>query len=577
MIMDFQPSKLPNHSCQPDGSVAMTSPEPTQRRLLLHGPMKLTNNNQVKKRHAFLFSDVLLIANKGYKKQFKIKFRVPINNIWLAKNTVGQGDSPELKSLKLGWPLQNFTAKFLSVELKDKWHCFLERSITQSQKMNGLQNTLVKIDTSNINNSSNSAILAAHNLDTIKDVINMALPALGLTGSERDYQLWVRYGKTDTPFPLMGHENPYTIQEHYYRTSIHQSVPGKPTSPHILLESIPEILADGKLQFILKCRDKPKPQRRGAFFRNYLSCLSSAASQNDLSPDTDFSAQPIRLQMNDLTAIILEMLHFLRQNGPSTKGIFQNIDNVDSFLCLKERIMFGQTLNWENESPLVVAAALKDCLRIIPGTLFTMELYDSWLGVLDKDKVEIREIKRLLELLPVCNVDVLRQLCLCLYEISNNASFNLMSAPKLAFNITTSVFSLWKCTTQIASMESEIVKQMSIIEILIENYPQIFEDHSESLPSESWGDSSTSSGNSTNHEIIMWNPENGTVMEPDFLNWEPLRASTPKYYLDSAQDSGMEKELGLLGKHDEKPKIVGGTYVICPLPSEELKDAHGNV
>lgn len=53
------------------------------------------------------------------------------------------------------------------------------------------------------------------------------------------------------------------------------------------------------------------------------------------------------------------MLHFLRQNGPSTKGIFQNIDNVDSFLCLKERIMFGQTLNWENESPLVVAAALK--------------------------------------------------------------------------------------------------------------------------------------------------------------------------------------------------------------------------
>ena len=39
----------------------------------------------------------------------------------------------------------------------------------------------------------------------------------------------------------------------------------------------------------------------------------------------------------------------------------------------------------------------------------------------------------------------------------------------------------------------------------------------------------------------------------------------------------MEKELGLLWKHDEKPKIVGGTYVICPLPSEELKDAHGNV
>ncbi|XP_058515794.1 rho GTPase-activating protein 20-like [Ochotona princeps] len=222
--------------------------------------------------------------------------------------------------------------------------------------------------------------------------------------------------------------------------------------------------------------------------------------------------------MNDLTAVILEMLHFLRQNGPSTKGIFQNIDNIKSFLCLKERIMFGHTLNWENESPLVMAAASKDCLRIIPGTLFTMELYDSWLGVLDEDEVEIAEIRRLLEHLPACNVDILRQLCLCLHEISNNASFNLMSAPKLAFYITTSVFSLWKCTSQIASLENEIVKQL---------WSQIF------------------------------------------LNWEPLRASAPKYYLDSAQDSGMEKELGLPEKHEEKPKLVGGTYVICPLPNIE--------
>lgn len=54
-------------------------------------------------------------------------------------------------------------------------------------------------------------------------------------------------------------------------------------------------------------------------------------------------------------------------------------------------------------------------------------------------------------------------------------------------------------------------------------------------------------------------------------------ASTPKNYQECAENPGMEKELGLLGKHDEKPKRVGGTYVICPLPSEGLKGAHGNV
>lgn len=36
----------------------------------------------------------------------------------------------------------------------------------------------------------------------------------------------------------------------------------------------------------------------------------------------------------------------------------------------------------------------KDCLRIIPGTLFTTELYDKWLRVLDEDEEKVTEIKR---------------------------------------------------------------------------------------------------------------------------------------------------------------------------------------
>lgn len=61
----------------------------------------------------------------------------------------------------------------------------------------------------------------------------------------------------------LGHENPYAIQAHYHQASLHQQALGKPTSPCSLLESIPEILADGKLQFILKCRNKTRPQVGG--------------------------------------------------------------------------------------------------------------------------------------------------------------------------------------------------------------------------------------------------------------------------------------------------------------------------
>ncbi|XP_040845905.1 rho GTPase-activating protein 20-like [Ochotona curzoniae] len=527
----------PCHTSETNDPEAMNPLENPPNPVLVHGPVKLTKNGRTKKHQAFLYDEVLLISNSKFKKKFTIKYRVPVNNIWFAESTVGEGDSRKIKSLQWGWPMQNFNAEFLSVAFKEKWHRLLERSVVHAKQLDGLHNTLVKIHASDVNNTSCSTILSVHNLDTIRDVINLALPELGLTGSERDYQLWVHYGKTEAPFPLMGHENPYAIQAHYHQASLHQQALGKPTSPCSLLESIPEILADGKLQFILKCRNKTRPQVGGGFLRNCMSCWGVTADQNDLSQDTDCYAQPNGLELEDLTAVTLEMLHYLKQKGPSTKGIFQNIDDIKSFLCLKEKIMFGYILNCENESPLVVAAALKDCLRIIPGTLFTTELYDKWLRVLDEDEEKVTEIKRLLQNLPVCNLDILRQLFSCLHEISKQASFNLMSAPKLAFCITTSIFPLWTSTS---NLESELLKKISIVEFFIENYARIFEEHNDLLLRKSWENPSTSFGSSTEQDKIVWEPENSTELTS---NTSLDSGTDPELTSNTSLDSGTDPEL----------------------------------
>ncbi|XP_040838850.1 rho GTPase-activating protein 20-like, partial [Ochotona curzoniae] len=273
------------------------------------------------------------------------------------------------------------------------------------------------------------------------------------------------------------------------------------------------------------------------FLRNCMSCWGVTADQNDLSQDTDCYAQPNGLELEDLTAVTLEMLHYLKQKGPSTKGIFQNIDNIKSFLCLKEKIMFGYILNCENESPLVVAAALKDCLRIIPGTLFTTELYDKWLRVLDEDEEKVTEIKRLLQNLPVCNLDILRQLFSCLHEISKQASFNLMSAPKLAFCITTSIFPLWTSTS---NLESELLKKISIVEFFIENYARIFEEHNDLLLRKSWENPSTSFGSSTEQDKIVWEPENSTELTS---NTSLDSGTDPELTSNTSLDSGTDPEL----------------------------------
>ncbi|XP_058516975.1 rho GTPase-activating protein 20-like [Ochotona princeps] len=126
-----------------------------------------------------------------------------------------------------------------------------------------------------------------------------------------------------------------------------------------------------------------------------MSCWCATTIQNDPPQDADSSVEFNVLQMDDLARIILEMLHVLKEKGPQTKDVFHKIDNIKSFLSLKERVMLGGVFDWANESPLVVAALLKDCLRLIPSTIFMKQLYCKWISVLDKqDEEKATEIKR---------------------------------------------------------------------------------------------------------------------------------------------------------------------------------------
>ncbi|KAL0626698.1 Rho GTPase-activating protein 20, partial [Plecturocebus cupreus] len=61
----------------------------------------------------------------------------------------------------------------------------------------------LKIFAKDIGNCAYSKTITVMNSDTANEVINMALPMLGITGSERDYQLWVNSGKEEAPYPLI--------------------------------------------------------------------------------------------------------------------------------------------------------------------------------------------------------------------------------------------------------------------------------------------------------------------------------------------------------------------------------------
>ncbi|XP_062055316.1 T-cell activation Rho GTPase-activating protein-like [Lepus europaeus] len=125
-----------------------------------------------------------------------------------------------------------------------------------------------------------------------------------------------------------------------------------------------------------------------------------------------------------------------------------------------------------------------DCLRAFPSTLFSADLYDQWLNVLDEgNDEEARDIQRLLAHLPRANAAVLRHLFSSLYAISCNASYNQMTTSKLALCITPSLLCVWRSTSTSPALEGELRRKISLVEFMIASYPRIFGDDQKSKKS----------------------------------------------------------------------------------------------
>ncbi|XP_070094475.1 rho GTPase-activating protein 20-like isoform X1 [Equus caballus] len=471
-----------------------TSSESAGRTLLIHGPVELKRGWRRQKRHLFLLSDLLLITNTNYKKHFKIKNKVPLNTIWIANclDKFGEVDTSAKRSFVLGWPTVNFVATFSSSELKEKWHSSLQRCINLAKEKDQPESIPLKIITEDIKNCVCSVTVTVTNSDTVNNIINMSLPMLGITGSEKDYQLWVSSGKKEAPCPLTGHEHPYIIKmSHRPATGLLPQGPEGST-----FQESP----DTQGQFILKPRHPARNQQRKGqksvrinFMGNWALRRGSSTCQ-DLLHVTPPSPKPGQLfgvslgdvcERDSLPPSLLDMLCFLKQKGPLTEGIFRKSANMKLCRALKETLNAGDKVNLNCESVLVVACVLKDFLRNIPGSVFTSDLYAKWVSITDGENEEekIAATQRLLDELPRANAELLRYLFGVLHNIQQHSSVNQMTAYNLATCIAPSILCLPNACS--AELESDITRKISLVQFLIENCLQIFGEDIASLLGES--------------------------------------------------------------------------------------------
>ncbi|XP_058401237.1 rho GTPase-activating protein 20 [Diceros bicornis minor] len=509
LILDKALQKRPSAKESPSASVDtcafLSSFVCSDRTLLIDGRVELKRGLQRQERHLFLFNDLFVVAKIKYNNNLKIKNKIKLSDMWTAScvDEVGEGNTNAMKSFVLGWPTVNFVATFSSPEQKDKWLSLLQRYINLEKEKDYPKSIPLKIFAKDIGNCAYSKTITVTNSDTANEVINMSLPMLGISGSERDYQLWVNSGKEEAPYPLIGHEYPYGIKMSHLRDtalltqgSKDSTTPSSLQEP-FLMEQLPRemqcqfILKPSRLAAVHQLSDSgQKTFKRRRSIINWAFWRGSSIHLDNLpmSPTSPMPGQlfgvslPHICENDNLPKPVLDILFFLNQKGPLTKGIFRQSANVKSCRELKEKLNSGVEVHLDCESIFVIASVLKDFLRSIPGSIFSSDLYDHWVCVMDQgnDEEKINTIQRLLDQLPRANVVLLRYLFGVLHNIEQQSSFNQMTAFNLAVCIAPSI--LWPPTSSSPELENEFTKKVSLlIQFLIENCCRIFGEEITSL------------------------------------------------------------------------------------------------
>ncbi|XP_036751585.2 rho GTPase-activating protein 20 isoform X2 [Manis pentadactyla] len=502
LILDKALQKRPSIKESPSASVDtcafLSSFVCSSRTLLIDGRAELKRGLQRQERHLFLFNDLFVVAKIKYNNNFKIKNKIKLSDMWTAScvDEVEEGNTNAMKSFVLGWPTVNFVATFSSPEQKEKWLSLLQRYINLEKEKDYPKSIPLKIFAKDIGNCAYSKTITVKNSDTASEVISMSLPMLGITGSGRDYQLWVNSGKEEAPYPLIGHEYPYGIKMSHLRDTVlltqgskDSTTPSSLQEP-FLMEQLPQEM---QCQFILKpsrlaaaqqlsdSSQKTFKRRRSLISWAFWRGSSTHLDDLPMSPTSPTPGQlfgvplPNICENDNLPKPVLDMLFFLNQKGPLTKGIFRQSANVKSCRELKEKLNSGVEVHLECESIFVIASVLKDFLRNIPGSIFSSDLYDHWVCVLDQgnDEEKINTIQRLLDQLPRANVVLLRYLFGVLHNIEQQSSSNQMTAFNLAVCIAPSI--LWPSTSSSPELENEFTKKVSLlIQFLIENCCRVF-------------------------------------------------------------------------------------------------------
>ncbi|XP_056157094.1 rho GTPase-activating protein 20-like [Lampris incognitus] len=474
----------------------------SDRSFLLHGQAQLKTGLQTQERHLFLFSDVLVIAKAKSASHFKLKAQACLCDMWMAgcMEEVCEGSTSPERSFVMGWPTCNCVATFSSADQKDSWLSLLKSRIKEEKDKDEPKTIPLRVYGKGLNTSALTKTVPVSNSDSANEVVRLALQQFGIAGTVRDYQLWVVSKRDNTPYPLIGHEFPFSIQMSHVRDRLPQAggnmdallLPVRQPS-----QQAEQLQGDKQCQFILKPRptataqqdvsmessQKPFKRRRSlinwAFWRGSSPQLNVSAMSLACPAPGCLFGKPLAAVCQDdaLPKQIMDMLVFLYHEGSWTRGIFRRSAGARAVRELRDSLDAGALeLPLTRDHVFIIAGVFKDFLRSLPGGLLCSDLYKEWMDVLDEEEeeeeIQVQGVQRLIGRLPKENALLLHYLIAMLHGIHSNAYENQMTSFNLSVCIAPSV--LWPPGLYSPEVEGVGAKKVcELVKFMIDNCHQV--------------------------------------------------------------------------------------------------------
>ncbi|KAK0053575.1 rho GTPase-activating protein gacU-like isoform X2, partial [Biomphalaria pfeifferi] len=406
------------------------------RLLVKETSVRLAAGMQTQERFLFLFSDLLLVAKCKTNTVFKLKYKVSLRDLWLAagNDEVFESSTPTERSFVLGWPTTNYVAIFPSEEVKGDWFKVLSERLREEKSKDS--HVCVPLAVVSRDLLKKTCEITITNTTTANSVLQACLEQMDYDPNEvQNFQLWVRSGKDGSPYPLFGHETPFSIKFN----QLHETSKTKTRDDRLRTSTkSASFRAEENPKYNTFQKSMKKTRRSPNFINNFFKRLRPAQPSvfgQTLDNICDENHNP--------PDAIIKLMIWIYQYGPSKVGILRRGNNASIGKELREKIDNGIAFELDDSLTPTAASVFKEFIRHIPEGLMLKELHTEWIKIKidDPDNEKIQQIKKVLDQLPPAHFNLLKMTMCLLQHLAKHSSFTQMGPSNLATCIAPSFFS----------------------------------------------------------------------------------------------------------------------------------------